>query len=847
MTDAVRRLAADLRAAARRSRQRRALVLGGDRGAGLEAAFAALGAADASPDETTVLTDADDERRRAARRAGWGDGAAVLAPDHADRLLGTTRDAVVVDAHESFSPNVLGRVVGAVDGGGLLVLVAPPLDEWPDRRDGFDESLAVPPFDAGDVTGRFRRRLVETVRQHPGVAVVDADAGEVTSDGRADAPPADDGWVPAVPRDAAFPRAAYEACVTGDQSRAVRALEALREAGNAVVVEADRGRGKSSAAGIAAGALAAEGRDVLVTAPAFRNAAEVFARASELLSELGGLPAADPRASGGADRAGGGAADAGAAADDTPDVDDRTLCSSAGGRVRFLPPADAAELPGDPDAVVVDEAAALPVRALERFLGAPAAAFCTTVHGYEGAGRGFSVRFSDRLDASDFAVERLRLNDPVRYARGDPVETWAFRALLLDARPAVDEAVADATTESVAYRALSPDDLLADEHLLREAFGLLVLAHYRTEPNDLARLLDAPNLAVRALVHEGRVASVALLAREGGLDADTRRHAYDGGRIRGNMLPDVLTSQLRDEDAGAPVGYRVMRIATHHAVRSRGLGSWLLEAVRAEFAGDSSGTAGANAPDDDADWLGVGYGATPELLSFWDANGYDTVHLSTTRNDASGEYSALMLRPLSDRGRELRDRHRDRFLRRIRGVLGDPLDDADPDVVRAALVAASGSVEPDLTPYEWRVVAGAAYGPGLADVAPGTFADLAVAALADGSGGADASAPGDDGRPDLTPREERLLVRKSLQGRPWAAVADELDYHSASHCMRSFGDACKPLVDRYGTDAALAERARYRDGEASATPRRAGETGDGDDGGDSDGDDGGDGDDDGEE
>jgi len=92
---------------------------------------------------------------------------------------------------------------------------------------------------------------------------------------------------------------------------------------------------------------------------------------------------------------------------------------------------------------------------------------------------------------------------------------WAFRALLLDARPPVEPLVDDATPESVDYRRLEAAEALADERLLREAFGLLVLAHYRTEPNDLARLLDAPNLEARALTHDGHVVSVALLAREG--------------------------------------------------------------------------------------------------------------------------------------------------------------------------------------------------------------------------------------------------------------------------------------------------------------------------------------------
>ena len=138
--------------------------------------------------------------------------------------------------------------------------------------------------------------------------------------------------------------------------------------------------------------------------------------------------------------------------------------------------------------------------------------------------------------------------------------------------------------------------------------------------------------------------------------------------------------------------------------------------------------------DDEAiDYLGVGYGATPELLEFWSANGYRTVHLSTTRSDESGEYSALMVRPLSPAGRDLADRHGEWFRRRVAGVLADALDDADPDVVRGALSAASGSVPLSLADVEWRVVASAAYGPGLYDVSPRPFRRLALRALADGA------------------------------------------------------------------------------------------------------------------
>ena len=741
LEDAVVALVAE----AERANERRLLVLAGGRDRGLSAADTAIGVLD-DPAATVVTT----RERRGDR----------LHPDDAADLLGVTRDAVVVDAHEGFTANVLGRVVGAVDGGGLLVLVVPPLDDWPAHRDVADERFAVPPFGVEDVTGRFRRRLVETLREHPGVAIADVDRGRLERSGLTDPLPARSRSPATAPVDAALPSAVYTACLTADQVEAVATLERLRKRGAAVVVEADRGRGKSAAAGLAAAGLAAEGQDVLVTAPTYRNAKTVFDHAADLFSMLG-----------------------------APNHDEESHILSAGGsegRVRYLDPDEAVGLPGAPDIVIVDEAATLSVDRLASFVESPdppATAFVTTVHGYEGTGRGFEVRFRDRLSAGDREVSDVRLDDPIRYAAGDPVEVWAFRALLLDARPAVDGLLDGTTPADATYRALTPATLLGDEHLLREAFGLLVLAHYQTEPDDLARLLDAPNLVCRALTVDGHVAAVALLAREGGLPKSLRTEMYEGTRVRGNMIPDVLTSQLRDLRAGVPVGYRVLRIATHHAVRSRGFGSRLLDGIHDEF-------------DDDVDWFGVGYGATPRLVRFWERSGYRTVHCSTTRNAASGEHSAVMLRATTPAGRDLRDRHGRRFRRRMRDVLSDALRDIDPDVARAVLGATEGGHDPDLTDHEWRVVAAAADGPGLYDAAPGAFRRLALAHLTAPVAG-------------LSAREERLLVRKSLQGHSWERVTADLDYASTRECMRTLGDAYRPLLDRYGTETAREERRRY--------------------------------------
>jgi tRNA(Met) cytidine acetyltransferase len=744
-------LAASLHEEARRASERRLLVLAGERGACYAGARDALDGAGIHGTETTFVA-------TAAIEDGLLDCERV-APKRADTLLGTTRTGVVLDCHDGCRPNALGRTVGTVDGGGLLILLTPPLDTWPARTDGFDATLAVPPFDVEAVTGNFRARLVETLRAHRGIAIVDADSRTVERGGLTDPPARQQRPTPAPPRKRDFPQAAYDACLTADQVAAVHAFEDLRTTERALVVEADRGRGKSSAAGLAAGALATEGEDVLVTAPAYRNVAPAFDRVRELLGSLGTL------------------------ADTDHGENLRRIDAADGGRVWFAEPAAAVEEATAADVVIVDEAAALPVGRLSGFLDAESVAFVTTVHGYEGAGRGFSVRFRDRLADSEFEVFEHRLDEPIRYAAGDPIEVWAFRALLLDARPPVAPLVADATPETVEYARLSSEELLADEHRLREAFGLLVAAHYRTEPNDLARLLDAPNVSVHTLLHQGHVVSVALLAHEGGLPADVRREIYEGSRIKGHLIPDVLTSQCRDEDAGMPTGQRVLRIATHHAVRSQGLGSRLLGEIRRNI--------------DGADWLGVGYGATPELVRFWHRNGFLTVYLATTRNERSGEHSALMLSPLTDAGQTLHDRHSRWFTERIGGTLSDPLSDLDPDVIRATLDATDATAKIDFTDYEWRVAASAAYGPGLAKIHPDVFRRLALRHLTDTESTA------------LSAREERLLAIRILQARSAAAVTDVLGYDSTGECMRALGNAYKPLIERYGGPAAFEERTRY--------------------------------------
>ena len=107
--------------------------------------------------------------------------------------------------------------------------------------------------------------------------------------------------------------------------------------------------------------------------------------------------------------------------------------------LRFLPPDLLARAGPPADLLLVDEAAGIPAPLLQALLRRyPRIVFSSTVHGYEGTGRGFEIRFRKILDRLTPDWRALTLTTPIRWASDDPIEALAARALLLDAAPAPD-------------------------------------------------------------------------------------------------------------------------------------------------------------------------------------------------------------------------------------------------------------------------------------------------------------------------------------------------------------------------------------------------------------------------
>lgn len=624
-------LALNLSAIARATRQRRILVLSGTphwaRASGIELrtrldAQAALWVGDHSPSNWLSCT-----------------------PHSTRRHLGQEFDLVCLDAFSGFDPDDFGVLSGTLIGGGLFCLLCPPLERWPFYDDPEYARICV--LGGGAPRGRFLKRLVGFIGKVSGACVL-------TEEGLSHGDPM---AIDALDRPVWTPKIGDDGCVNEEQRAAVRAVVHVAKGHRRrpVVLTADRGRGKSAALGLAAAELLLEKEaTIVVTGPSLAAVDPVFTHARARLPQ--------------SQRA-------------------RAELVYGAGRLKFVAPDALAQSPVPADLVLIDEAAGLPQALLLRLLQVyPRLAFATTVHGYEGSGRAFALRFSAQLNAWAPGWRYMTLHHPVRWSTGDPLESLSFRALLLDAEPANPENFADLPISQAEIECVDRDVLASDEALLSEVFGLLMSAHYRTRPLDLRQLLDGPTISIWIARLRGAVAAVALLAEEGGLASDLAAEVAKGRRrARGHLLPQVLAAHCGHPEAMSVKGWRILRLAVHPVVQRRGLGSTLLSCLATK----------ANARG--LHWIGASFGATAPLLDFWRQTGFMPVRIGATREAISGSYPALVMRPLSREIETLYFALRQRYLGQLPHLLGDFLSNLDPEIAVSLLAREEGD-PPGSTP-----------------------------------------------------------------------------------------------------------------------------------------------------
>lgn len=404
-----------------------------------------------------------------------------------------------------------------------------------------------------------------------------------------------------------------------------------------LVLTANRGRGKSAALGIAAARLLDSGlQRILICAPNKQATFTLFKHASLLL---------------------------------TGTAEHQFAVHKEQKTINFIAPDVLLDELPKCDLLIIDEAAALPIPILEAACKHYSRlVFATTQHGYEGSGRGFALRFQKRLAELSPQYRRLHLEQPIRWANKDPVESFTLNSLCLTESPA-DNPSYDPNS-AVQFEQLSAQQLLADHRLLQEAFSLLVLAHYQSKPSDLEKLLNDKALNIFVLKQNQQLLAVALINAEGGFEQKICEQIWQGTRrLQGNLIAQSLTFHCASKDAATFRYARIQRIAVHPAVQHAGLGKQLI------------GHLAQWAKQQQFDHLCASFGASAELLAFWQQLAFSTLRVGLTKDSSSGTHSFIVNRPLSAPGKKLHQQIQQQFQAQFAIQLSRHLQEVDGELV----------------------------------------------------------------------------------------------------------------------------------------------------------------------
>jgi len=427
-------------------------------------------------------------------------------------------------------------------------------------------------------------------------------------------------------------------CITLEQSEAVEKIIKVAKGhrDRPLVLTADRGRGKSSALAIACAELFlqfnvknSQKLDVVITAP-HRQCLDLFFK--QLKSSL---PSA---------------------------TFEENLVNHEHGTVQFVAIDQLIKSEKIASLVLVDEAAAIPVYLLELLVQRyHRMVFSSTVHGYEGAGRSFTLKFQKKLTEICPQWRAFHINQPIRWSHDDPLESFIFDSCLLDAQlPVLTEEIKKFEFSTLDFCKISSEQLVEDENLLAQVFAVLVTAHYQTSPSDVKLLLDNKNIHLFILRANHQVVAVALVIKEGGAStAELSSIKENKRRLRDQFIPQSLLTHCGIEEGFAYQYFRIMRIAVHPELHGRKIGSKLLTELM------------HYAKSVDIDFIGSSFGCNPQLLNFWQEAGYKLARIGFSRDKASGEYSALVLKSVNDNSAELLNVIEQQFYRCFDYLLSD--------------------------------------------------------------------------------------------------------------------------------------------------------------------------------
>jgi len=463
-----------------------------------------------------------------------------------------------------------------------------------------------------------------------------------------------------------------------------------------VTLTAGRGRGKSAALGICIAAAVAYGySNIFITSPSPENLNTLF----EFVFK--GLEALEYKRH----------LDYEAIESTNPDFNRAivrvNLFRDHRQTIAYILPQDHAKL-AQAELLVIDEAAAIPMPVVKNLLGPYLVFMASTINGYEGTGRSLAFKLINDLRVQSQksqgaggarVLREISLEEPIRYAEGDPVESWLNDLLCLNAGTTPITATKCPHPEECELYHVNRDTLfsghLAAEAFLQKMMALYVASHYRNTPNDLQLMSDAPAHQLFVLLgpidpnEDGLpdILCVIQVCLEGEISKESVMASLARGqRASGDLIPWTIAQQFQDDEFARLSGARIVRIATHPDMQRMGYGTRALKQLKQYYQGEfqllaspgkkkkksskrmepeidgedlqSEKLAPTSSPrellsklserePEKLHWMGTSYGVTTKLYNYWKRAGYSPVYLRLTNNELTGEHTCIMLSTLS--------------------------------------------------------------------------------------------------------------------------------------------------------------------------------------------------------
>lgn len=281
--------------------------------------------------------------------------------------------------------------------------------------------------------------------------------------------------------------------------------------------------------------------------------------------------------------------------------------------------------------LVIDEAAMLPANILHQCIAlADKTILATTTGGYEGTGQGFLLKFLASFERTQYQHEKLY--QPVRWGQSDQLEQLINSALMFDPL----EPIKKSSSAEISIETLDKKYLSENQNDLREIYGLLISAHYRTRPSDLRQLMEDPNQSVIVARSGNDIVAVLLLNEEGGFDDELSEQVFLGKRRpQGHLFAQMITAQAGVKSFCAYRGLRVQRITVNPDYRRQGIGHRLIEEAEQLV------------KDRGMDYLSSSFALDSALAPFWRSQDFQLVHISSGKGKSTGRQTIAVIKTIS--------------------------------------------------------------------------------------------------------------------------------------------------------------------------------------------------------